>query len=199
MRQFGGSRVLVAGTRPVTRRHHQIVSRRRDCRVWLVLRDRVFWMEWLRLEGWAVIGIGRMVGRDITLLKQLDRPGWEKGMKRRVVKGSDLILPLLSRETAVLKKLPDLVAFVGECAYDDNTMRTPGYITLRNRLHCYEITLYDPDAGLRIALRAQTLDDVLKLANEAVTAEGLPWEPDKYLQEQLAEKEKKSSRTSRKK
>lgn len=199
MGRRNATRVARPGSQPATRKHTRIVGSQRECRVWLVLGDRALWLEWLRWEGWAAIGYGRWEGREPSGVKLLDRPGWENGVKRRVVKGSDLILPLLSRESKHLGKLADLVAFLAENSYDDMTMRTPGYLTLRNRLHCYEITLYDPDAGVRLALRAQTLDDVLRLANEAVTAESLPWEVDNYLMGLLEEKEKKKSSTRRKK
>lgn len=191
MLRIAGTRVVFPRTRAATRKHGQVLPSRREKRIWLVCGSVALHLEWLPWEGYAVIGRAKWLGRDVGTVEVLDRPGWSDGMKRRVVKGSDLILPLLSRETATLKKLPDLVAFLAECSYDDMTMRTPGYFTLRNRLHCYELTLYDPDAGVRLALRAQTLDDVLRLANEAVTAEGLPWEIDNYLQEQLTKKTKK--------
>jgi len=112
-------------------------------------------------------------------------------VKKRQVASGDLILPFLGRDSKLLTKLPRLCEFVSATAYDDGEFRMPGYWTFRNRMTTYEVTLYDPNYGIRLTLRAVTIDEVFTLAEKAVDAEGMPWEVDNYLTEQLTKKKPK--------
>lgn len=191
MRQWCGMRLIWSHTRPVGKRHHQVVSSRREKRIVLVLDRGAMVLLWRPFKGWVVVALLHWDGSDFVKIRETEREYQDMPLKRRKLAEGVASLPMLPRDSKTLGKLPDLVAFLTECSYEDMSMRTPGYFTFRNRLHCYEITLYDPDAGLRLALRAPTVDDAFKLADTAVTAEGMPWEIDQYLTDMLAKKSKK--------
>jgi len=113
-------------------------------------------------------------------------------MKRRqaAVVGTTIVPPLPATST-LWPKLPALRAFLTETAYDDNTPRTPGYVTVRNRVTTFEVTVYDPDSGTRLAARGPDLDTALSLVEKLLTTDEAPWEPDNWLQSQLGKKSKK--------
>lgn len=111
--------------------------------------------------------------------------------EKRTAAVGDLPQPQLDQTTKVLVKLPQLVAFVSDVVYTDKSRRTPGYFTLRNRVFAYELTLYDPDAGMRVAVRHNTVDGVLAAAEELLKAPDAPWEADSYLMGQLPKNRKK--------
>jgi len=173
---------------------------RRVCR-WLPSRGELrliverlgVWMRfrWLPRRGYWLVAAGvRGDLRDQSLLPEQHDP--EDDVKRRnQVPDGDLPVPALSGTSVILAKLPMLREFMSATQYEDMSSRTPGYMTLRNRGYSYEVTLYDPDSGCRIAVRAQELDKVLLLAETVVSAPESPWERDTYLTEQLAKKRKK--------
>jgi len=172
------------------RRHRQTLPRRGEKRIVWVEGSLWWLLEWRAYRGWWALKRGRFVAGEPVILNDYPRPEEYRPMKRRRSPGEELVIPILSRETKLLAKLPRLCEFLTATSYDDNTFRTPGYLTLRNRLTTFELTLYDPDAGLRLALRAVALDDVLMLAEKAVDADGMPWEVDNYLTEQAGKKKK---------
>lgn len=113
-------------------------------------------------------------------------------MKRRQpVVNVGACAPALPATSVLLAKLPAIREFLSATGYDDGSPRVPGYLTLRNRGHSYEITLYDPDAGLRLPARGPDLDKTLLLAEQLLGVQEAPWEVDNYLTEQLAKKSKK--------
>lgn len=112
-------------------------------------------------------------------------------MKRRTPAEAGLPPVPLSDESYTLHDFPLIREFLSATAYDDQTPRSPGYLTLRNRGGSYEITLYDVDAGMRVAARACLLDDVLAAAELLLGADQAPWEQDRYLTEQLTKNRKK--------
>ena len=113
-------------------------------------------------------------------------------MKRRQpVVNVGACAPALPATSVLLAKLPAIREFLSATAYDDGSPRVPGYLTLRNRGHSYELTLYDPDAGLRLPTRGPDLDKTLLLAEQLLGVEEAPWEVDNYLTEQLAKRAKR--------
>jgi len=113
------------------------------------------------------------------------------GIKKRAPAGDSPSIPALSTDNTVMKKLPLLTEFISATAYEDGSPRTPGYFTVRNRTIEYEITLYDPDSGQRVSIRARELDKMYFGAEVLLGAAEAPWEPDKYLMERMPKKKKK--------
>jgi len=179
---------LVGRTR--FKRHAQTLPRWEERRV-VWTSGHLWWlMEWRARRGWWCLSRGRFVRGEPETVNEYPRPEeWEMGMKRRD-KMSDVVVPILGSETKLLAKLPRLVEFLSSTVYEDGTFRQPGQIRIGSRFTTYEVTLYDPDAGLRLSLRAVSIDEALILAEKAVDAEGMPWEVDNYLQSMLAKKKK---------
>lgn len=100
-------------------------------------------------------------------------------------------MPPLPSTSTLLPKCPALREFISATVYDDGTPRTPGYVTFRNRVTTYEVTVYDPDSASRLCARGPDLDHTLNLLEKLLGAEEAPWEPDRYLQEQQQSKLKR--------
>jgi hypothetical protein len=75
--------------------------------------------------------------------------------------------------------------------YDDKTIRTPGSIRIENMGPVYRVTVYDHDAGLRLAVSAPTVSDALEIIEQHLGAADAPWEIDRYLSEQASKRVKK--------
>lgn len=113
-------------------------------------------------------------------------------MKRRTPPASeDAIIKPLPAASVMLAKLPTIREFLTATQYDDKTPREPGYVTLRNLGTTFEVTLYDPDAGLRLPCRGDTLDGVLALMEQLAGTEEAAWEVDRYLTQRKQERAKK--------
>lgn len=112
-------------------------------------------------------------------------------IRRRAVDPLTLAAPEASSETAYLVLNPLLIEFLTATSYDDGAPRVPGYFTVRIRGTEWEMTLYDPDGGVRLPLRAPCVDDVMTAAEAALGTENSSWEPDQYLLKQLAQRPKK--------
>lgn len=113
-------------------------------------------------------------------------------MKRRAAPQGGLpVVPALPATSVMLGKLPLIREFLSATAYDDGTMRTPGYYTFRNRGHSYELTLSDPDSGMRLVARGPDIDKTFSLAETLLGTEDAQWEIDRYLTEQLEKKRPK--------
>lgn len=191
MRRVWQYRAVHLQVRAGFRRHHQVLPRFGEKRVVWVSGHLWWLLEWRYRRGWWCLERGRFERGEPVRMGEYPRPE-EYVLKRRVQPSEgDLILPFLGRESKLLIKLPRLCEFLSATTYEDGTFRQPGYLTFRNRLTTYEVTLYDPDAGMRLALRAVTIDEALTLAEKAVDAEGMPWEVDQYLTDQIAKKVKK--------
>lgn len=110
-------------------------------------------------------------------------------MKRRVpLTEGNYIPPALPATSDVLRKLPQLREFITATTYEDGSVRVPGDFALRNRGTGFEVTLYDPDAGLRLPCRGSTIDDAFMLAEKLLGVEDAPWEVDDYLTQRLAKR-----------
>lgn len=148
---------------------------------WLVVQWRRHDGYWLRKVGKAGVPIDRP-------LHVYPRPKVPK-MKRRERAAAGLpLVPALSNESVPLNDFPLLREWVSCTAYDDGSIRVPGYITLRNRGHSYEVTVYDVDEGLRLPVRGPDLDRTLMLVETLLGTQDAAWEVDDYLQSQLARK-----------
>lgn len=112
-------------------------------------------------------------------------------MKRRTPAEAGLPALPLPSDSKLFVKWPLIREFMTSTAYDDGTPRTPGYLTWRNKGGSFEITVFDPDAGLRCAVRAMTIDDTFAAVEMLLGAENAPWETDRYLTEELLKKKKK--------
>lgn len=190
MRQVNGTRLYPLDRRPAARRAGRILPSRGEkwfCIGWPAWHYLLRWAKW---DAMRVLSLTRpdVPGGQVTFLTIEEVR--EMGLKRRVPPAQELPLPALPSESRVLAKCPLLREFLSATAYEDGSPRTPGYCTLRPRFIEWEITLYDPDAGLRVAVRARTLDDVFAAAEVVLSASEAPWEQDHYLTEQLAKKAK---------
>jgi hypothetical protein len=116
-------------------------------------------------------------------------------MKRRSAPANGVAcLAPLPATSVILGKLPAIREYLTATAYEDGTARQPGYFTLRNRALTFEGTLYDPDSGTRLVVRANTLDEMLAGLEKLLGVEEAPWEIDPYLTEQLARRRKRGKK-----
>lgn len=191
MRQLFGTRVLAPGGRGSARRGGQRLPQRGEKLLWMWFEGLPILMWWKAHQGYRPLAVARVQVPARDDLIQWHLPGEEVAIKRRQQLDTPAVLPFLSSETKVLAKCPNLVEFLSATAYEDGLPRQPGYMTIRNRVIEYEITLYDPDAGQRVAVRARLLDQAFAGAEAVLSATDAPWEPDKYLQERMPKKKKK--------
>lgn len=152
---------------------------------WLILWHWVPWAGWYLHATYD----GRTESRPLVDTHALSL---EDQMKRKIVTaGAGVIMPRLSETSLLLAKLPAIREFLTQTAYEDNTSRQPGYLTLRNKGHAFELTLYDWDGGCRLPLLDSTFDKVLLGMEALLGLEDAPWAVDKYLMEMLAKKTKR--------
>lgn len=134
----------------------------------------------------------RAVGASDVLGTYLTPRPERDAMKRRLVSAEPgTPPPALPAVSTTLAKLPLLREFLTATAYDDGSIRTPGYVWLKNTGAVFEITCFDPDSGTRLPVRAATLDELLSAVEKLLGAEAAPWEADRYLTEQLTKKRRK--------
>lgn len=159
---------------------------------WFYIRRKgldflLHWRAWdgIRVTAFGPAGRGGFEGHTLP-----DHEASHMPIKRRTVNPDTLPIPALSGDSKVLAKFPLIREFLTATQYEDGGARTPGYITLRNRVIEFEVSLYDPDAGSRIAIRSRTMDDAFAAAELILGAADAPWEPDRYLMEQLAKRNK---------
>lgn len=115
----------------------------------------------------------------------------DRRMRRLATTTGITIVPQLSGASKVYAKCTRVMEFLCATAYDDGSARRPGYITLRNRGHCYEITAYDPDSGLRLPVSGPDVDHVYGALDTLLGVADAPWQVDDYLMSQLSKKRKK--------
>ena len=154
-------------------------------------RGYLLLMHWVAHQGYRPRALVSAVGPSHETLETWSLPGDEVAIKKRTVTEGPIILPMLGTDTVCLKKCPALVEFLTATAYEDGSARQPGYFTVRNRVFEFEVTLYDPDAGQRVVIRAREIDKMFQGAEAVLVAVDAPWEPDLYLQGRLPKKKKK--------
>jgi len=143
-------------------------------------------VHWTARSGYWCLAVGKRTPRLQESTYSCQRPGAVTVKRRIVGTAAHSVVPALPATSLILAKLPAIREFLTATSYDDGTSREPGYLTLRNRRNVFEVTLYDPDAGLRLPVQAKTLDDVLALTEQLVGVEEAPWEVDDYLTSRLA-------------
>lgn len=183
----------------MVRRSRAKILRRRACRYVLLSTRWALLLDWVPGEGlWASV-----LFSDRSLENRLatnERPMKVQSMKKRQALGlEDIPLPPLSLESKFFDKLPRLREFLIVTAYDDGSVRVPGSFRMENKIIAVMVTLYDPDAGLRLAVSGATIDDALKTADTLLGAPDAPWEVDRYLTEQLLKKKKNTAGKSKSK
>lgn len=111
--------------------------------------------------------------------------------KRDVGAGGTGHVPALSAESKLLGKLPALMEFLTATTYDDGSRRTPGYMWVSNRGVAFEVTVFDPDAAVKLPALGRSLDEALALAETHLKADEAPWQTDRFLLSKRDEKKKK--------
>lgn len=191
LRQFLGTRVLTWRPKSATRRGGQRLPRRGEKRLYVALRDVWLYLEWHAWKGYYPVAL--VDGSD-PLHPTIEHWGYPRermAIKRRSAAPENMVLPALSSDSMIMKKIPLVMEFLTATAYADGLQRTPGYYTVRNRLVEFEATLYDPDGGVRLVVRHREYDRMWFAVEALLGAEDAPWEPDRYLMEQAAKKPKK--------
>lgn len=191
MRRLWGTRVLEPGARASVRRGGQRLPMRGEKLLWMWFQGFPLLMWWKAHAGYRPLALATKKEPGREDIQQWFLPGEEVAIKRRQNIDTPALLPFLSNETVILKKCPALVEFISATAYEDGSPRQPGYVTIRNRVIEFEITLYDPDAGQRVSIRARLIDQCFAGVEAILQAVDAPWEPDQYLQGRLPKKKKK--------
>lgn len=191
MRLATGEKLLTWRDKAAIRRAGQVLPKWGEKRVVIARWGVWYTAHWLHGEGYRITG-WRPAGAPVGQLTRAgEHPLKERRVKRRTPAEVGLPPIPLPSDSKLFHKLPLLREFLSATAYDDQSIRTPGYFTMRNRGGSYEVTVYDPDAGLRCAVRAATIDDAFAGVELLLGAENAPWEVDSYLSDQLAKKRKK--------
>lgn len=160
---------------------------------WLrvVSGDRWYLIQWLPREGWWITSAGIEGPAGSGQYYSAPRYQGDAMKRRNLNEGGKATTPALPSLSTILGKLPALREFVTATSYDDGSARVPGYFTFRNRGIVFEVTVYDPDSGTRLAARAPKIDEALCLIEQLLGVEEAPWEIDQYLTDQLLRRAKK--------
>lgn len=169
-------------------------------RTWTVsLKSKLLLARWFAREGLRYVAIRDIRGQTDTWRTLPLSECYTMGIKKREVTAMDLAPPAAPATTSYLVLSPMLLEFTSATTYEGGLLRTPGYFTIRTRWTEWECTLYDPDAGMRLPVRAPTVDDLMVAVEVALGTQEAPWEVDRYLSEQLAKKVKKQPLAAKKK
>ena len=191
MRRHAGITVLTWDGRVAMRPRSQYLPRYGEKRVIIERRGRWYLAHWLSRAGYRITQWGP-VGLPPEAVTLADCHDVEDArMKRRTPAEAGLPAVPLDASSKLFGKLSLVCEFLTSTAYDDGTPRTPGYVTWRNRGGSFEITAYDPDAGLRCAVRHMTIDGAWAALDVLIGATEAPWEIDQYLTDQLLKKKKR--------
>lgn len=164
---------------------------RREVRYRIEYGGRWLTVQYLPFRGYWALRINAARDPNGVPSYECPRP-CPMAMKRRLpVNHKDLPGIPLPMTSAILMKLTLMREFLTEVNYEDGSVRQPGYFTLRNKGTQFEITLYDPDAGMRLPCRGLLIDDCFALAEKLLGTENAPWEKDDYLTSRLTEKKKR--------
>lgn len=191
MRFVFGHKVLTRGRTAVIRRGGNKLPERGERQFFVELPRGLLLIRWRVREGYRAVGLYERDKRFPVRIEDLSYWVPNMAMRRRQTDGDPPPIPALSAETTLLKKHPLIMEWVTATAYDDGAMRQPGYYTMRNRLVEFEMTFYDPDAGLRLPVRHREHDKCWALAEQLLAAPDAPWEVDKYLWEHKPKEKKK--------
>lgn len=191
MRHTTGETVLTWRRSLGMRPRSQYLPRHGEKRIIIARGATWYLLHWVHRAAYRVTQWGP-VGLPAEAVVTVDCHSTEVlRMKRRTPAEAGLPALPLPSESKLFAKLPLIREFLSATAYDDGSPRQPGYLTVRNRGGSYEITAYDPDAGLRAAVRAMTIDDTWAALELLLGAAEAPWETDHYLMDQLLKKKKR--------
>lgn len=118
---------------------------------------------------------------------------WEfPSMKKRGAKGAGEgdAKHLAAMETA---RFADMLSLVEHCAirrYDDGESRETGWITIKTIGSAWCVQVKDPDGCVSFTSTAESLDKALETAALLLACDDAPWEEDRYLKQQKAQKRK---------
>lgn len=186
-----GDALLTAGGRAAIRRGGQRTPKWGEKRYWVRWRLRLYLCEWTPLGGTRILA-HRTPGPSgaTTPLTWIE---WDEHMppKRRAAPSEGQPAIPLESESVVLKDFPKLREFLTCTVFDDMSRRQPGYLTIRTRGLTFEMTLYDYDSGMRLAVQGRDIDEMFASAELLVSTENAPWTPDQYLLSLLAKNQKK--------
>lgn len=93
-------------------------------------------------------------------------------------------------ETEILHAYLPLVEHCCVTAYDDGSIRQPGWFTVRTVGRAWVLDVKDPDTCLSFRVLAETLDEVLESAALLLAGDAAPWEPDPWLRQRNGKKPK---------
>lgn len=190
---FRGVKVLTCGRRAAIRHGSQRLPQRGDRFFYLALSRVWLFLRWRAHRGYIMCALCSARDPEHGVIERWSYGDEKMPIKRRAM-GADLPpIPALSIETVLLKKCSMLVEFCSATAYEDGAARTPGYFTFRNRTIEYELTVYDPDAGMRISCCAPDLDRVFAGMEALLKAPDAPWMVDRYLWERKPKEKRKKS------
>jgi len=112
------------------------------------------------------------------------------GIKRRNPAGVEQVAAQLAAPVGVFERWTAIAEFLSEVKYEDGTIRLPGSVRIENVRTCYRVTLYDPDAGLRLPFAGATVEGCLDELERLLRVVDAPWEVDQYLTRQAAQRPK---------
>lgn len=142
-----------------------------------------FLMRWRAHRGYVMCAVCSAHDPEHAVVERWSFGDETMPIKKKVVSGELPPIPALSMESVIMKKCPLLMEFISATAYEDGSPRQPGYYTMRNRTIEYELTIYDPDAGMRCSIRSRDHDKCFLGAETILGTPDAPWELDKYLWE----------------
>jgi len=193
MTHFRSVKVLTCGRRAAIRHGSQRLPQRGDRHYYLALSRVWLLMRWRAHRGYILCALCSAHGPEHEVVERWSYGDEKMPLKKRLATGELPPIPALSVETLLFRKCPMLVEFCSATAYEDGSARQPGYFTLRNRTIEYELTVYDPDAGMRITCSAASLDNVFAGMEALLKAPDAPWMVDRYLWERKPKEKKKKS------
>lgn len=157
---------------------------------------RWFLFHWKPFQGLWIIATDELGVINGPHPNRYPRP--EKAMlKRRApLAGPKEVKIALPCESVILCDLPLLREHCSATTYADGGVRQPGYFWVMNRETCYEVLVFDPDAGARLPCRGASYDAAFLTAEKLLGCEDAPWEQDKYLSGRLAEKKPRAKKGS---
>lgn len=187
-RDVWGYPVYQYGT--VTRcvRHWHLVPKKHLHRIRIVF-DR-HWRLYThhRRFGWVWIGWGRGGRSDVVYEPLPFAHRWFVAVLKRTGRGTGEAPPALQLADSGTLIGPLLAEHIAATKYEDGTVRVPGSFKVENVGSAYRVTVYDHDAGLRLACSGPVLADVYELIEIALGTADAPWEVDRYLTEQIAKR-----------
>lgn len=113
--------------------------------------------------------------------------------RRQIAKAEGIPLPAASIAGKTLVKFPRFLEHMTATAYDDGTIRVPGYCWLSTRGQAWILTLFDVDGCARLPLVANSVDEVFAMAEAMLGAEDAPWQLDQFMLDRSNQKKKKKS------